>query len=232
MKTILWSFVLLLLSAAAHAVQVIHVYVGSDNSEAYWSGPKGLKDELLKDKSWQLLSSGSPRPEVSDRLVLRHGASGDILVADAYRPGQLREATLQFLRALAGQRFEVLDYGSGKDLVRIGLAGQAPKVAYLGPNGLESLSVDLLPYGNKGKATLIFSPNSQKSYGVAIQRAKAKASLLVKGSVKPSGAAFKSALDAWRAGAKPEAVVQQAAQSYAKDAGLSAAKAKGIFVVR
>ncbi|HKY30088.1 MAG TPA: hypothetical protein VJM12_19310, partial [Pyrinomonadaceae bacterium] len=135
--------------APQNSVPVVHVFValcdnvnqgivpvsaslGNGDSPAtnlYWGAAFGIDTFFRKSKNWLLVATpDSAQPAIMQRLVFKHRTTGVLLVADAYRGKEIRQATVDFLEAAAGRPFEELSIQSNGESLKFYPGGSAALV--------------------------------------------------------------------------------------------------------
>lgn len=151
--------------ATGAEVQVVHVFVAlcdnasqgiipvpakigdGDKPDAnlYWGCSDGAKSCFRASKSWKALPAvASPRAEVLERVVFRHGRRKDVfLVADAWRGREIKSCLQAFVDAAGGKGGAESIQVKGPDGadVTLPLGTKARWLAYIGHNGLMEFEV-------------------------------------------------------------------------------------------
>jgi hypothetical protein len=225
-------------AAATNAMPVIHVFValcdninqgivpvsarlgnGEDPARnLYWGAAYGVKTFFSKSRDWQLAATlPNPQPAILERLVFRHRREPALLVADAYRGSEIKQATIDFLEAASGSAGETLSVPLDSSApVQVHLAGGARLIAYVGHDGLMDFS---LPYNPQRKDTeqrdAVILACASKNYFAAPLRATGAAPLLwTTNLMAPEAYVLERAVDGWLKRESGEQIRRRAAAVY------------------
>jgi hypothetical protein len=245
--------VLLLLGATAAESQTrsVHVFVAlADNKHQgivpvparlgdgdepadnlYWGAIYGVKTFLGKSADWTLVSSTNrPGHTVLERCVFLNKTEDVVLVADAYRGKEIKQAIRDFLRAAAGHPGGVV---AARDR-RAATYGGAALTVYIGHNGLMDFD---LPSVQPGAGTappdaIVLACKSRTYFGPRLRRMGSEPLLLTTGLMAPEAYVLEAALRAWTAGRPTTEIREKAAQAYNKYQKCGIRAARRLFSVQ
>ncbi len=232
-------------AAAQDAARSIHVFVALCDNESqgivpvpeqlgngddprnnlYWGALYGTKTFLRKSKDWTLLATvKNPDDKILERVIFQHKTNRAYLVADAYRGRQIKSAVKDFLDATAGDNPRVLKH----EKIKIGIAGGADLVAYVGHNGLMDFKVDPPEQKESGKDTcaIVLACKSMPYFKPYLAKLGCRPVLLTTGFMAPEAYTLEAALAGWLAGENAERIRNRAAAAYHKfqKCGINGAK--------
>lgn len=203
----------------------------------YWGASLGVRSYFRKAAEWKQISvMPNPSPEVLERIVFQHRASGTLMVADAYRGTEIKRAVSDFFRAASGRDAEITELAGVA-----GAAGQPPLkpslVAYVGHDVLmEPLALlqfaalpRALSAGAEKREAIVLACMSQRFFAHFLRPTGAEPLLWTTQLMAPEAYTLKAALDGWIAGEKPEQIRTRAGAAYAKYQNISLRAAKGVF---
>lgn len=234
--------------APQNSVPVVHVFValcdnlnqgivpvsaslGNGDSPAtnlYWGAAFGIRTFFRKSKNWELVATpDSPQPAIMQRLVFRHKTKDVLLVADAYRGKEIRQATVDFLEAAAGRPAEELSIQSNGESLKFYPGGSAAVVAYIGHNGLMDFSLGLTPQkrDDQKRQAIILACASKQYFAPALKETGASPLLWTTNLMAPEAYLLSAALDGWMNHETDEQIRNRAAKAYHsyQNCGLKAA---------
>jgi hypothetical protein len=193
----------------------------------YWGARFGVRTFFGRSRDWRLVeSTPNPAPNILERLVFKHRRLDALLVADAYRGAEIRQATADFLAAAAGHspasvKIDGRTYGLAR-----GAASHL--VAYVGHNGLMDFSLAPPPagVGDARRDAVILACASKNYFADSLRRAGARPLLWTTNLMAPEAYVLDAAVSGWLAGEDGEQVRQRAARAYHsyQNCGLRAAQ--------
>ena len=194
----------------------------------YWGARYGVKTFFGRSRDWRLVESApGPDPKILERLVFKHRRLDALLVADAYRGDEIRQATADFLSAASGRSPASVKVGGRA----YGLARSAAShlVAYVGHNGLMDFALAPQPAGRDDGArrdAVVLACASKNYFADSLRRAGARPLLWTTNLMAPEAYVLDAAVAGWLAGEDGEAVRERAARAYHsyQDCGLGAAR--------
>jgi hypothetical protein len=245
-------------SSAEDSPRVVHVFVAlADNAHQgivpvparlgngddpernlYWGAGYGVKTFFARSGEWRLeVSQANPRLEVLERCVFRHRTKHVVLIADAYRGSQIRQAIVDFLNAAAGEPVRGPHEPENAALSRsrlIAVPDRADLVVYVGHEGLMDFSLPALPHTDRKDArareAIVLACVSKSYFWHPLLAAGAKPLLWTTSLMAPEAYTLKSALDGWVLGENASQIRERAAAAYSKYQHCSLAAAKRLLV--
>jgi hypothetical protein len=198
----------------------------------YWGAAFGVRTFFKESPEWhETFVFEQPNKFVLERSIFQKRDSQVLLVADAYRGSEIKQALTDFLRAAAG----IPDKEASSGGVVAGVVFQVPATAdlvvYVGHDGLMDfpLTVDFAGRSEPGRAAIILACAS-KSYFRDLLRASGASPLLwTTGLMAPEAYTLKAALDGWMQQESKEEIRKRAAAAYAKYQKCSDAAAMRLF---
>lgn len=224
--------------AATNAMPVIHVFValcdnvnqgivpvsarlgnGEDPAQnLYWGAAYGVKTFFAKSKDWKLAATiPNPQPAILERLVFKHRRERALLVADAYRGSQIKQATIDFLEAASGSAGETLTVQFDSAVpVQFHAAGSARLVAYVGHDGLMDFSLPHHPQkkDDERRDAVILACASKNYFATALRQTGATPLLWTTNLMAPEAYVLERAIDGWLKRESGEQIRRRAAEVY------------------
>lgn len=193
----------------------------------YWGARYGVKTFYGRSRDWQLVEAVlGPAPKVLERLVFKHRRADALLVADAYRGAEIRQATADFLSAASGQSPAAVTFkGKTYGLAR---GARSHLVAYVGHNGLMDFRLAHHPEARDASTrdAVVLACASKNYFAEALRRAGARPLLWTTNLMAPEAYVLVAAVAGWLANEDGEAVRLRAAKAYHsyQNCGLKAAR--------
>lgn len=233
-----------------HGIRTVHVFVAlCDNkyqgivpvgkaigngqdpaNNLYWGCDNGVKTYFRKRNSdWNLVKTQTKISDtILERLLFKHKTKDVYLLAEAYNGKSIRQTTIDFLNAAAGNDSKEVIYG--KDSLYFG--GSSNLVAYIGHDGLMDFKLPLQkPSTNADKReTIILACYSQYFFSSHIKNAGAVPLLWTSNLMAPEAYTLHDALREWIANKNSEQIRFAAAQAYSKYQNCSLKAAKNLLV--
>ncbi len=180
-------------------------------SNLYWGCSDGFGSFFRHSSRWKVIASDEDVSEaILRRLTVRH-AGGDIdLVADAYRGSQIRRCLQDFEEAASLNKFDL--------------------VAFIGHNGLMDFTLEA-PFKVEGNTTevVVLCCLSERYFGERLRALGCRPILMTQQLMYPGSFLLHAAIEKWRSGGSRTEVREAAAAAYAKNQGISARAAAGVF---
>ncbi len=133
----------------------------------YWGAAFGVRTFFKKAPVWkEVLFFKQPNKFVLERSIFQNQADGVLLLADAYRGSEIKQALMDFFRAAAG----ILDKEVSAGGVIAGVAFQVPATAdlvvYIGHEGLMDfpLTVDFKARSGSKRTAVVLACASRSSF--------------------------------------------------------------------
>ncbi len=203
---------------------------GEDPSRnLYWGAAFGVRTFLRKSSDWrEVLTARNPFKGILERSVFQHRTQAVLLVADAYRGSEIKQALTDFFRAAAGIH---IHEGQPTPCIVSGVLNCAPEdtdlVVYVGHDGLMDAQLAMeFPKPAGGNREAIVLACASKAYFANLLRASGAQPLLwTTGLMAPEAYTLKAAMDGWILHEKKEEIRRRAASAYAQyqKCGLAAA---------
>ncbi|MFM2307213.1 MAG: hypothetical protein RLZZ367_1882 [Bacteroidota bacterium] len=234
MKKTLLALALWVGQLLSHASGTIHVFVplcdnvnqgivkvpekignGQDPANnLYWGCGYGVKSFFAKAAEWQVVKKWTkPAPNILERILFKHKATGTYMLADAYDGAHIKECTVDFLNASAGNFVCNIKTDSGTVLK---FGGSASLLAYTGHDGLMDFSLDELPVkqNNNKRDIIVLACFSRSYFTPAIRSAGANPLVWSSHLMSPEAYTLKAAIDGWLKNETPEQIRTRAANAY------------------
>jgi hypothetical protein len=195
----------------------------------YWGAAFGVRTFFRKSPDWQEIAViPSPTSAILERVVFRHRETGTLLVADAYRGSEIRQAMTDFFLAAAGLQPPEPLYTSALGKEKLQVPANASLVVYVGHDGLMDFPLPLDFAGRKqaSREAIILACASKAYFSALLRSSGAQPLLWTTGLMAPEAYTLKAATDGWIAKETKEQIHERAAFAYAKyqKCGMSAAK--------
>jgi len=190
----------------------------------YWGALYGMRTHLERSPGWKRVSVEKPASgPVLERVIFRYGQgkSSVLLLAEAYRGRQIKQAISDFLQMLAG-RLERGKFGS-----------KAGLVAFVGHNGLMDFELEKIPVHKQdsGKRdAVILACKSRDYFTQALQKANARPLVWSTGLMAAEAYPLRAAVEGWAHGEKAESIRTRAAKAYARYQKCSLPAARRLLV--
>jgi hypothetical protein len=186
----------------------------------YWGAAFGVRTFLRKSTEWkETLSLKNPYEGILERSVFQHRTANVVLIADAYRGSEIKQAITDFFRAAAGVDTH---QGAAKPCTTAGAlpcpTEDADLVVYAGHDGLMDFSVSPdFSERSSGRRQAIILACASKSYFAGLLRSSGAEPLLwTTGLMAPEAYTLRAALDGWILKEDKEQIRHRASAAYAK----------------
>jgi len=190
-------------------------------SNLYWGAGFGLKTVFRRSKSWELESCiPQDRGPLLERCAFRHRDTGTILIADAWRGSEIRQATRNFLRESGGASFM---WRSRTILPSL--------VIYAGHDRLMDFALDVKPLSENPSRVpvMVFCCSSRLFFRENLELLGALPLLWTTGLMAPEGYAVEAATNGWIAGERGTILRNRVAAAYNKYLKCGARTARHLF---
>jgi len=166
---------------------------------------------------------------VIERAVFRHRTANVMLVADAYRGKYIWQSLYDFIFVLSNTPIKNQVVKISENEISAGL--NASLVIFLGHNGLMDFQFEEYPPLEKEKVKdcIVLCSKSRQYFSPIIKKYNANTVLLTEQLMYPGAMVLEAAIEGWIKGENKEMIRIRAAESYAKNQGISVKSAKGIF---
>lgn len=184
-------------------------------SNLYWGAMYGVKSYFKRSKDWTLLSTKlNPEKNILERLLFKHKHSNTYLLADAYNGKHIKEATIDFLEANAGNNEIKIDYKGSE----ICFGGDANLISYIGHDGLMEFNVkgDFKQKNTKKRDAIILACISKDYFKTYLKKTKSNPLVWTTGLMAPEAYTLKASIDGWILNETDLEIRERAAQAYHK----------------
>jgi hypothetical protein len=185
----------------------------------YWGAAFGVRTFFKHATEWkEILYFKQPNKFVLERSIFQSGNNETLLVADAYRGSEIKQAITDFFRAAAG----IPDKEAASVGLVAGVAFQVPATAdlvvYVGHNGLMDfpLGVDFAGRSESKRSAIILACASRSYFRDLLRASGATPLLWTNGLMAPEAYTLKAALDGWIQQESKEDIRKRAAAAYTK----------------
>ena len=181
----------------------------------YWGAMYGTKTFFKKSPVWSLVAEEEdPKENVLQRVIFKDSKGGGYLVADAYRGASIKQATLAFLNAAAGN--DARTHKIEGDV--LGLNGAADLVVYVGHNGLMDFGIQQIEFedAQTDREAIVLACKSEPYFRPLLSRFGCRSILLTTGFMAPEGYTLEAAVNAWIDREDGPAIKEVAARAYHK----------------
>ena len=198
----------------------------------YWGAAFGVRTFFKNSPEWkEILHFNQPKESILERSIFQNRNGEVLLVADAYRGIEIKQALTDFLRAAEG----IPDKDAAAGGVVAGVVFQVPAVAdlvvYVGHDGLMDfpLTVDFAGHSESRRPAIILACASRSYFRDLLRASGATPLLWANGLMAPEAYTLKAALDGWIQQESKEEIRKRAAAAYAKYQKCSDAAAMRLF---
>lgn len=198
----------------------------------YWGAAYGVRTFFRKSAEWhEVLSFKMVNSYVLERSVFQNQSAGVMVIADAYRGSEIKQALTDFFRAAAG----IPDKDAEASGVVAGVVFRVPALAdlvvYVGHDGLMDfpLTVDFRGNSNSRRPAIVLACASRTFFKDLLKQSGATPLLWTNGLMAPEAYTLKAALDGWIARESDEQIRKRAAAAYAKYQKISDQAAQRLF---
>lgn len=179
----------------------------------YWSALYGVKTHFKNSKDWTLLSSEKAiGNSILERVLFKHKTTNTYLLADAYDGKYIKQTTIDFLEASAGQNSTEVTY---KDKV-LKFGGNAQLLSYIGHDGLMEFDVEgnFKPVNENKRDAIILACISKDFFKPYLKQTKANPLVWTTGLMAPEAYTLKWAIDGWILNETNIQIQERAAKAY------------------
>jgi len=205
------------------------------DNNLYWGCTEGARSCFSHSSLWKRIRTEKKipgKPEILERVVLRHKKNGAILVMDAWKGTAIQACTKEFIRSLAGEHYESLSFTDEKSDHKINIAGGADFLAYIGHNGLMDFTAKAQPANPNRRQkvdTAILCCRSKAYFSGIVAQAGARPVLLTASNMYPGAFILRDVLEGWFSGENRSQLRMRAARAYAKNQKISVKSALTVF---
>ena len=198
----------------------------------YWGAAFGVRTFFRHSPEWkEALLFQKPSPAVLERSVFKNQAKGVMLIADAYRGSEIKQALTDFFRAAAGMPDKEAVMGGAIGGVIFQDPSVADLVVYVGHDGLMDfpVTVDFAGHANTSRPAIVLACASKSFFRDNLRASGATPLLWTTGLMAPEAYTLKAAVDGWMAGESRDEIRRRAAEAYAKYQKISDGAALRLF---
>ncbi|WP_299890297.1 hypothetical protein [uncultured Lacinutrix sp.] len=184
-------------------------------SNLYWGAMYGVKSYFKRSKDWVLISTKpNPQKNILERVLFKHKTSNTYLLADAYNGKYIKQTTIDFLEANAGNNGLKIEY-KGTELC---FGGDANLISYVGHDGLMEFSVegDFKQKNSKKRDAIILACVSKDYFKSYLKKTKSNPLVWTTGLMAPEAYTLKASIDGWILNETDIQIRERAAQAYHK----------------
>jgi hypothetical protein len=180
----------------------------------YWGTAEGLRGVFDKSKGWRLTgrNDNPAEPDILRTRTYRHGNTGGVLSARAYRGTAIKRCIQDFEAAIQRRSFDM--------------------VVFIGHNGLMdfSLPVPARPAGQTNAPDcVVLCCKSESYFRSRIESAGGRPILLTTQLMYPGAFILHAAVEGWLNGATLAGIRERAGEAYAANQKLSKKAGLGVF---
>jgi len=218
---------------SAEEIRTIHVFValcdnvnqgivpvpafmgnGKDTKQnLYWGLTGGVKTYFKNSKEWELIKTiKNPQEKILERVLFKHKSSNVYLLADAYDGAEIKQTTIDFLKASSGGLDSVVKH----DSLSINFGGESDLLSYIGHDGLMNFELDanFTKVDTKKREVIILACLSKKYFATHLKQSGAAPLVWTTGLMAPEAYTLKWALDGWVLNESNREIRERAAQAY------------------
>ncbi|PCJ63496.1 MAG: hypothetical protein COA79_01110 [Planctomycetota bacterium] len=181
----------------------------------YWGAMYGVKSYLEKKSDWKLIKTlKNPTINILERCVFKHKRLSILLVADAYKGSEIKQATKDLFLSLSGQKIFTLKSNS----YEMNLYAKAELLVYIGHNGLMDfkLSGQTFKKNKKINDVIVLACKSKQYFKQTLSAYKSNIVLLTTGFMAPEAYTLNAALEGWVLNETKNQIKIRAAKAYHK----------------
>jgi hypothetical protein len=198
----------------------------------YWGAAFGVRTFFKKSPDWKEISAvQKPHTYILERSIFEHGASGTILIADAYEGSEIKHAITDFFQAAAGLTSETISFITASGSKAESLTALADLVVYVGHDGLMDfpLSLEFPNQTVANRSAIVLACASKSYFKNLLHKTGAQPLLWTTGLMAPEAYTLKATIDGWILQEPREQIRQRAAETYAKYQKCSRSAALRLF---
>ncbi len=219
-------------------VKVIHVFValcdnkyqgivpvppkignGQDpDNNLYWGCSFGLREFFKKSKNWILIQkTKDPNGKILETCIFKHKNSNTFMIADAYDGKEIKQSTIDFLTACAGQSKKIVFLNKiNSTYPELHAAGTADLICYIGHDGLMDfqLAEKFEVQDTLKREAIMLACISKKYFAPHLQQTKAQPLVWSTGLMSPEAYTLHAAIDKWIANESAFNIRAAAANAY------------------
>jgi hypothetical protein len=184
------------------------------NNNLYWGCAYGVRTYFKRSSEWKILKTRSIDSLKLERIVFKHATKNYYLVADAYNGKNIKQCTIDFLKASAGKNQDTLHVGN----TVLGISGNSQMLAYIGHDGLMDfqLAETFNNVDQKRRDVIILACYSKRFFTPHLKEANVNPLVWTSGLMSPEAYTLHDALSAYVNKESNDAIRTKAAQAYSK----------------
>ncbi|HMD08770.1 MAG TPA: hypothetical protein VKH63_14635 [Candidatus Acidoferrum sp.] len=200
----------------------VPAFLGNGDDPArnlYWGAAFGVRTFFKNAPEWrEILYFKHPNSYLLERSIFQSRNQEVLLVADAYRGSEIKQALTDFFRAAAGITEKQATSGGIVGGVAFQVPTTADLVVYVGHDGLMDfpLTVDFGGRSESKYSAIILACASRSYFRTLLRASGATPLLWTNGLMAPEAYTLKAALDGWILQESKEEIRKRAAVAYAK----------------
>lgn len=226
-------FAIFIFSITVHSQRTIHVFVAlCDNvnqgivpvpknlgngqnprTNLYWGALYGVKTHFKRSKDWTYIKSlKSNNSKILERVLFKHKTSNTYLLADAYDGKFIKNTTIDFLEATAGNNSEMIKHNN----IDLNFGGNSNLLSYVGHDGLMEFNVkgNFKPKNKIKRDAIILACISKDYFKQYLKTTKANPLVWTTGLMAPEAYTLKWAIDGWIKKESDLQIRERAAKAY------------------
>lgn len=184
------------------------------DNNLYWGCGYGIRTYFRKGADWKLIKQYKMQGHIMERLVFKHKTQNYYLVADAYNGKNIKQCTIDFLNACAGEQTDTIHVG--KETIK--MQGHSSLIAYIGHNGLMDVSLPNTFKNTDGKKrdAIILACASKQYFAPYLKSANAYPLVWTTNLMCPEAYTLYDAIGSYIRGENNTQVQNSAAAAYSK----------------
>lgn len=180
----------------------------------YWGAGYGVKNFFYRKSSdWTLIKCvQNPKDKILERCIFKHSSTNTYLLADAYDGAEIKQTTIDLLKASAGDFEEVIEI----DTLKVGFGGYSDLIAYTGHDGLMDFTLDEFPKqkNEQHRDVIILACYSRDFFTESLKITGAYPLVWTTHLMAPEAYTLKAAIDGWIKNESNEEIRMRAVNAY------------------
>jgi hypothetical protein len=185
----------------------------------YWGAAFGVRTFFRNSPEWkEIVSVPHPKTYILERSIFQQKAGGVLLVADAYRGSEIKQALTDFFHAAAGVPDKEPLFSSPIGGVSYQIPSDAELVVYVGHDGLMDfpLAIDFAGRSSASHSAIILACASRSYFRDLLRASGATPLLWTTGLMAPEAYTLEAAVTGWMQQESKEQIRKRAAAAYAQ----------------
>lgn len=181
----------------------------------YWGALYGVKTHFKKSENWVFLKTiATNNSQILERVLFKHRATNNYLMADAYDGRYIEQTTIDFLCASSGGEEQKITYENQE----LYFGGSSNLLAYIGHDGLMEFSLknNFESQNNQKRDAIMLACVSKEYFKPYLQKTGANPLIWSTGLMSPEAYTLKWAIDGWILKETNDEIRERAAQAYHK----------------